>query len=150
MENKRKNRWFTFAVLSLLCVIFVIHLLSQNIWQKIDQDKDKVAEGLHSQLQALLKDPQTCQSLLPWLNKEEEQPFKLGSYLFPSTVEMEGFLVDFLPFEILGEEADSIRVRYQFNVKERLQYSNWYLNVVTLFVEKKNKRILACHLIDLK
>lgn len=150
MENKRKNRWFTFAVLCLLCVIFVIHFLSQNIWQKIDQDKDKVAEGLHSQLQALLKDPQACQSLLPFLNRDEVTLFKLGSYLFPSTVEMEGFLVDFLPFEILGEEANTIRVRYQFNVKERLQYSNWYLNVVTLFVEKKNKRISGCHLIDQK
>lgn len=127
--------------MAMLIAISLFNYKTQNLWDLVDQEKDQIAKEIRQSLYSLIQ--QDCMSILPSL-VTKNMSIKLGQYSIPSTIPYKGYFVDFLPFEQAIKKDSSIIVRYHFNVKERMQYSNWYLGLFELSVKRRKGIITGC------
>ena len=129
--------------LASLAAVSFFHYKTQGLWDVIDQEKDQVAKKVRQSLITHLQSD--CMAILPNL-ANKNTAITLGEFAIPSTISYQGYFVDFLPFEQVEDKGSALIVRYHFNVKERMQYSNWYLGVVELSVKRKNNQVISCQM----
>lgn len=128
-----------------LIAIVVFHQYAKGVWERIDGEKDLLAKEIRSSINLIISDEKKCQQLVPFLNGEKGT-ILLDQFLFPSSFPFKGYFIDLLPFELISKDKGTVLLRYNFNVKERLQYSNWYLVLVELAVTQNKGEITSCHM----